>query len=271
MGQKINPKSLRLTISYKNLGFKKKRFVFLKYSGNTFIYTPAVLPGKSSYSEQTVQFLITNKIVNYFLSKFFCLINGFFVRDNGFVVIVYVEFFQYKDFFEDFVFLFSYLQKHLSNVLFRKRPVCLLYNCVNTLALSSHTGVIKKKTNTPLFGIEQLFFLGFLSTLCPAATSFAKMVSLVLEKNIRHQLVFDTISNMFAFLFETKQNVFKGLRLQLKGRINGIDMARKQVITLGSIPTQTLSATVDYSYAPAFTPYGTCGVKVFFCYVNTIL
>jgi small subunit ribosomal protein S3 len=59
------------------------------------------------------------------------------------------------------------------------------------------------------------------------------------------------------------QNKVKGIKIQVKGRLNNVDIARKEVFSKGSIPLHTLRADIDYCYWPAFTSNaGTIGVKV---------
>ena len=54
----------------------------------------------------------------------------------------------------------------------------------------------------------------------------------------------------------------KGVKISLKGRLDGAEMARYEWLKRGRIPLQTLRADVDYAEKTAFTTYGTVGVKV---------
>ena len=54
----------------------------------------------------------------------------------------------------------------------------------------------------------------------------------------------------------------KGIRIQLGGRLNNAEMARREKITEGSVPLHTLRADIDYHQAVAKTQAGTIGVKV---------
>lgn len=57
----------------------------------------------------------------------------------------------------------------------------------------------------------------------------------------------------------------KGIKLMIKGRINGAARARSIIIQFGSLPLQSFDAKIDYSQSTAFTPNGTFGVKVWVC------
>ena len=54
----------------------------------------------------------------------------------------------------------------------------------------------------------------------------------------------------------------KGIRIQVSGRLNGAEMARREKEIQGSVPLHTLRADIDYAYVPAKTPAGIIGVKV---------
>jgi small subunit ribosomal protein S3 len=52
------------------------------------------------------------------------------------------------------------------------------------------------------------------------------------------------------------------VKIQIGGRLNGAEMARKETFKDGRIPLQTLRADVDYYYTQANTKYGVLGIKV---------
>ena len=54
----------------------------------------------------------------------------------------------------------------------------------------------------------------------------------------------------------------QGARIQLAGRLNGAEIARREVFSRGKLPLSTLRANIDYGEATAFGSYGTVGVKV---------
>ncbi len=54
----------------------------------------------------------------------------------------------------------------------------------------------------------------------------------------------------------------EGIRVQVSGRLNGADMARREWHTEGRVPLQTLRADIDFAWVNAFTTYGEIGVQV---------
>lgn len=59
-----------------------------------------------------------------------------------------------------------------------------------------------------------------------------------------------------------KQAGAKGAKIQVAGRLNGVEMARREWISYGRIPLQTLRADIDYMAEEAHTTYGVIGIKV---------
>ena len=53
-----------------------------------------------------------------------------------------------------------------------------------------------------------------------------------------------------------------GLKVQISGRLNGAEIARREWIREGRVPLQTLCADIDYCQTTAQTIYGTLGIKV---------
>lgn len=54
----------------------------------------------------------------------------------------------------------------------------------------------------------------------------------------------------------------KGIKTAVSGRLGGVDMARTEFYSEGTIPLQTLRADISYGFAEADTTYGKIGVKV---------
>nr|YP_009395218.1 ribosomal protein S3 [Bryothamnion seaforthii]ARW63986.1 ribosomal protein S3 [Bryothamnion seaforthii] len=58
-----------------------------------------------------------------------------------------------------------------------------------------------------------------------------------------------------------KSNV-EGIKIQIAGRLNGAEIARKEWVREGRVPLQTLRANIDYAYTRAHTIYGILGIKI---------
>lgn len=54
----------------------------------------------------------------------------------------------------------------------------------------------------------------------------------------------------------------RGIKIQVSGRLNGSEIARRESDKVGKVPLHTLRADIDYGLATAYTIYGTIGIKV---------
>lgn len=54
----------------------------------------------------------------------------------------------------------------------------------------------------------------------------------------------------------------QGARVEVAGRLNGSEIARREWLAKGRLPRQTLRADIDYALEQAFCTYGVIGVKV---------
>lgn len=54
----------------------------------------------------------------------------------------------------------------------------------------------------------------------------------------------------------------QGIRINVSGRLNGAEIARKEWYREGRVPLHTLRADIDYGFAESHTTYGVIGVKV---------
>ena len=54
----------------------------------------------------------------------------------------------------------------------------------------------------------------------------------------------------------------EGIKIQIAGRLNGIDIARSETFKEGRIPLHTLRSDIDYAHVEALTTFGIIGIKV---------
>ena len=57
----------------------------------------------------------------------------------------------------------------------------------------------------------------------------------------------------------------EGIKIQVSGRLNGVEMARSEMYKEGRTPLHTFRADIDYALEEALTTYGLIGVKVWIC------
>ena len=64
-------------------------------------------------------------------------------------------------------------------------------------------------------------------------------------------------------LSKTKDNKeVKGVKVQVSGRLNGVEISRTEWLKDGRLPRQTIRAIIDYGFYEANCTYGVIGVKV---------
>jgi len=54
----------------------------------------------------------------------------------------------------------------------------------------------------------------------------------------------------------------KGIKIQVSGRLNGIEIARSEWLKQGRMPLGTIRADIDFAQSEAYCTYGVIGVKV---------
>ncbi|MDP1538696.1 MAG: 30S ribosomal protein S3, partial [bacterium] len=54
----------------------------------------------------------------------------------------------------------------------------------------------------------------------------------------------------------------KGARVEIAGRLDGKEIARREWLQKGRLPRQTLRADIDFAEDTAYCTYGTTGIKV---------
>jgi len=89
------------------------------------------------------------------------------------------------------------------------------------------------------------------------ASLIAQNVAEQLEKRMPFKRAMKTMLEQV-----TKNNLVKGVKIMVSGRLNGSEMARLEWAAKGVLPLHTLRANIDFARATAFTTYGTIGVKV---------
>lgn len=88
------------------------------------------------------------------------------------------------------------------------------------------------------------------------ATLIAKYIAEQLEKRVPFRRAVKQAIKKIQFTSK------KGLKIQVSGRLNGIDIARSEWRREGKIPLHTLNAHIDYTHQEANTIYGVIGIKV---------
>lgn len=88
------------------------------------------------------------------------------------------------------------------------------------------------------------------------ATLIAKFIGEQLEKRVPFRRAVKQTIKKVQF------TSMKGVKIELSGRLNGIEIARSEWKRDGKIPLHTLRANIDYTHQEAETVHGIIGIKV---------
>lgn len=141
------------------------------------------------------------------------------------------------------------------------------FSCVNKnvqfLKLTQKKTFIsfQKFKNTPFFkeGIELLFNVAYNKN---SANLLAKFIAFQLKKVKRHKFLLSFLKQTLSVLINSSLAKIKGVKIIVKGRLNGVPRAKHKIIVIGDVPVQTMSAKLDYSQSTAHNSNGSYGVKV---------
>ncbi|MCX6721316.1 MAG: 30S ribosomal protein S3 [Candidatus Staskawiczbacteria bacterium] len=89
------------------------------------------------------------------------------------------------------------------------------------------------------------------------AALVAQMAAQQIEKRIPfRQVIKKTIERVIS------NREVKGIRMEMAGRLNGIEIARREWLSQGRLPRNTLRADIDFAQDEAHCTYGKIGIKV---------
>ncbi len=90
-----------------------------------------------------------------------------------------------------------------------------------------------------------------------SASVAAKEIAKQLEKRMHYRrVVKQAMSKIMA-----NKNV-KGARVEVAGRLNGIEIARTEHMQEGNLPRHTIRADMDYAFEEAYCKFGAIGIKI---------
>jgi len=90
-----------------------------------------------------------------------------------------------------------------------------------------------------------------------SANLASQWVASQLEKRVRYRRV---LKMALSKIMSSKS--VKGVRVEVAGRLNGVNIARTEWLQQGEMPRQKLRAIIDYGFSEAHCVYGVIGVKV---------
>ncbi|PIR72866.1 MAG: 30S ribosomal protein S3 [Candidatus Nealsonbacteria bacterium CG10_big_fil_rev_8_21_14_0_10_36_23] len=90
-----------------------------------------------------------------------------------------------------------------------------------------------------------------------SATLVSQWMAGQIEKRVRYRRVLKQALDKVMVNKEVK-----GVRVEVSGRLDGVEIARRQWLKKGQLPRQTIRADIDYAENRAYCTYGVVGIKV---------
>lgn len=90
-----------------------------------------------------------------------------------------------------------------------------------------------------------------------SASLSAQWIAQQIEKRVRYRRVLKQAINKISANKE-----IKGVKIEISGRLNGAEIARREWLRKGRLPLQTIRADIDYARTEAYCTYGVTGIKV---------
>jgi ribosomal protein S3 len=121
--------------------------------------------------------------------------------------------------------------------------------------------LLQKFRGAPFFkeGIELLFHVTYNRN---SANLLAKFVSLQIKKIKRHKFYLSFLKKTLTVLVNSTLSKVQGIKIVVRGRLNGAPRAKHKIITIGDVPTQRINSNMDYSQTTSHNVNGSYGVKV---------
>jgi small subunit ribosomal protein S3 len=116
-----------------------------------------------------------------------------------------------------------------------------------------------RNTSSLKNGIELLFHVAFNKN---SAHLLAKFIAFQLKKIKRHKFLLSFLKQTLSILLSSNLSKVKGIKVIVKGRLNGVPRAKHKIITIGDTPVQSVSAKLDYSQTATHNSNGSYGIKV---------
>jgi ribosomal protein S3 len=140
---------------------------------------------------------------------------------------------------------------------------CCINKDLNFLKVTQKKNFIllQKFRNTPFLkeGIELLFHV-----VCNqnSANLLAKFIAFQIQKIKRHKFFLTFLKQSLTIMLNSTVSKIKGVKILVKGRLNGVPRAKHKMIIIGDVPAQSISEKIDYSQATSHNSNGSYGVKV---------
>jgi len=200
---------------------------------------------KNIYGQKLSKTVFIEKAISSFLFKKGFFINNFFFQESSTHSFIFFEVYStVNNIFLDkkFIKVINYLQCHLESVFFDKKPIQIhVFNLNRRIEIKINKVNKLFINNFNITGSKNFLEIGFINNFYPCANLFSKVGSYYFSNIVGHGQFFNYIDELFIFLYNIRDSKFKGIRLEVRGRLNSSDRTKTKVCSQGSLPLQNLS------------------------------
>lgn len=163
------------------------------------------------------------------------------------------------------------IQKFVKSLeLFKNNSVLINFKCINKnfnitikqkKSLKKKIMLLQKFRYTSFFkeGVNLIFLSVYNNNSSKLLTKFIE----IQLKTIKRQKFFMSFLKKTLTLFlNSNFSKVKGVRIKIKGRLNGAPRAKQKILNIGDIPVQTIDSVLDYSETTIHNSNGSFGIKV---------
>lgn len=108
-------------------------------------------------------------------------------------------------------------------------------------------------------GIEILFHVVYNDN---SANLLARFIVIQLKRIKRQKLFFSFLKQSLSVFINSNFSKSKGIKIIVKGRLNGVPRAKHKIINVGDVPVQSIKEKLDYSQTTVHNSSGSYGIKV---------
>ena len=272
MGQKINPNIFRLGINktWKTEFFEKKNkelplYTFkdleIKAYIERFLETHGIIlhDYKQHYSNSTLNLYVSYFVTSEFMVPKIKSTNLLLINKEGNKKKVDTSFKTNT--------ILNSVFKVLNLFIPNKSNIIMHLNCINKdlnfLKVTQKKNFIslQRFRNTTFLkeGIELLFHV-----VCNknSANLLARFIAFQIQKIKRHKFFLSFLKKSLTAMMNSSVSQIKGVKIIVKGRLNGVPRAKHKILTIGDVPVQKISEKVNYAQTAVHNSNGSYGIKV---------
>jgi len=175
----------------------------------------------------------------------------------------------YKKYFEQDIKMRKFLSEHLKKSMVGKLEIERSANNIKIIIYTARPGLIIGRGGQGAEELRKLIQNKFLDKGSNLELSIQEVKSPNLSAQIVLQGMIEETEKRMPYRRVMKQAMehvkkagAEGVKTIMSGRLDGVEIARRETLSWGKVPLHTLRADIDYSRGKAQTLYGAVGIKV---------